>query len=179
MIFCWKRLSQGPLGSCSVPSACPRAASGPAGPSSLSPQASAGRKLQAAVVKGETYSESSAWHACEQTNDRDGIFLLGLFSDEQDLRALVMGSSEKAKFVKRSSFVEAHRLSQLPALQMSHSCSPPRSKLQGSKAPWAAADEGPPLSRCHCRPGGGLRFPPTEVRWHRAVCSRRADLNHM
>lgn len=163
MIFCWKLLSPGLLGSCSVPSASPRAAPGPAGPSSLSPQAGTGRKLQAAVVKGEIYSESSAWHTCEQTNDRDGIFLLGLFSDEQDLRALVRGSGEKAKFVKHSSFVEGRRLSQLPALQMSHSCSPPRSKLPGSKAPWATADEGPPLSRCHCRPCAGLRFPPAEV----------------
>lgn len=133
LLFCWKLLSQGP-------SACPRAAPGPPGPSSPAPQTGAHRKPQAAVVKREIYSESSAWHTCRQTNDRDGIFLLGLFSDEQDLRALVMGSSEKAKFVKHSSFVEGHRLSQLPTPQMSHSCSPPRSKLQGSQAPWATAD---------------------------------------
>ena len=36
-----------------------------------------------------------------------------------------MGSSEKAKFVKHSSFVEGCWLSQLPALQMSHACSLP------------------------------------------------------
>ena len=120
------------------------------------------QKPQAAVVKREIYSESSAWHTCRQTNDRDGIFLLGLFSDEQDLRALVTGSSEKAKFVKHSSFVEGHRLSQLPTPQMSHSCSPPRSKLQGSQAPWATTDEGPPLSRCPFHPSAGLRFLPTE-----------------
>lgn len=155
MLFCWKLLSQGP-------GACLGAAPGPPGPSSRSPQAGAGRKSQAAVVKREIYSESSAWHMCRQTNDRDGIFLLGLFPDEQDLRALVTGSSEKAKFVKHSSFVEGCRLSQLSALQMSHACSLPWSKLQGPRAPWATADEGPPLSRCPCRPSTGLHFPPAD-----------------
>ena len=154
LLFCWKLLSQGP-------GACPRAAPGPPGPSSR-PADWRTQKPQAAVVKREIYSKSSAWHTCRQTNDRDGIFLLGLFSDEQDLRALLTGSSEKAKFVKHSSFVEGHRLSQLPTPQMSHSCSLPRSKLQGSQAPWATADEGPPLSRCPSHPSAGLRFLPTE-----------------
>ena len=44
-----------------------------------------------------------------------------------------MGSSEKAKFVKHSSFVKGHRLSQLPTPQMSHSCSPPCSLLRGGE----------------------------------------------
>lgn len=87
------------------------------------------------------------------------FFLLGLFlMSRTPPRALVTGSSEKAKFVKHSSFVEGCRLSQLSALQMSHACSLPGASCRVQGHPRRLLTKAP-LSRC-LRPSTGLHLAP-------------------
>ena len=82
----------------------PHSRSGPT-PQSLSPHVDARHGTAGSSCKGEglqpvkCVAHELSRLAC--TSDSSGTFLLGLFSDELDLRALTKCVSEKAKFVKQ------------------------------------------------------------------------------